>query len=289
MDPKNILQSIENWDTELLKVVISETSRYPENQLRILGTSKESRSSPQVIAEHITNDTITDSDTETNFKPPRKRRSKIVNISKPKTPVQSLNKHAPLSADEEDDNMITDQQNNTKTFNFPPLPPKTHIVSNQLASTQASNSQAYSKTPSPSHKTSRIPPLTIKNKACWDTLRQVIKDKNIKIKQIINKKDGLEVFPSESKDHRILTKILDEHNQEYFTFNLPEDKFLRVVIRSVPVVIKNDDDGNEYDILNEIKQELTDKGFTIISLISNEQKTSRWEQNKNSYPSSPAS
>lgn len=48
----------------------------------------------------------------------------------------------------------------------------------------------------------------------------------MKIKHLITKK-GIQVLPSKTEDHRIITKVLDEAKYQYSVFKLPEEKTLK--------------------------------------------------------------
>lgn len=87
----------------------------------------------------------------------------------------------------------------------------------------------------------KIPPLKIKDKNSWQIIRSHINDNNIQIKHVINKTDGLQILPLLIDDYRKLTKLLDDHHQKYFTYRLPDEKTLRVVLRGVPSQINIDD------------------------------------------------
>lgn len=52
--------------------------------------------------------------------------------------------------------------------------------------------------------------------------------KKIDISHAFNRKDGIQFTPKTAEGHRKITKELDRQNQLYFTYQLPEDKTLRV-------------------------------------------------------------
>lgn len=63
----------------------------------------------------------------------------------------------------------------------------------------------------------------------WATLRKIRKWNEMKIKHLITKK-GIQVLPSKTEDHRIITKVLDEAKYQYSVFKLPEEKTLKVAL-----------------------------------------------------------
>lgn len=94
------------------------------------------------------------------------------------------------------------------------------------------------------------------NKEHYHSLITVIKKDNIKIHYIRNKPNGLEILPVTTDDHRKLSKIFDNYNEEYFTFPLKEEKNLKIVIRGIPECIN----------IEEIKEELVAMKFNIIKI-----------------------
>lgn len=75
------------------------------------------------------------------------------------------------------------------------------------------------------------------------------KREEIKINHCRNRREGIQVFPETSTDYKKLTKMLDDHKQQYYTFKLDEEKPLRVVLRAIPEVIS----------ISEIREESTDR------------------------------
>lgn len=121
-------------------------------------------------------------------------------------------------------NQSTKNQTSTDKMNY---------NQSQQASSQNFNSSQQSQAIS-TPKNPRIPPITILDRNHYNDIVQITRDHDIELNQIKNTSKGLQIQVNNSDGHRKLTKILDYNNQKYFTFDLPEDKSLKIVIRGVP-------------------------------------------------------
>lgn len=111
------------------------------------------------------------------------------------------------------------------------------------------------------NKQVRVPPLNISaslNKDLnWEKLMNINNSNNIKLKEAaVTKTDDFRITPETSNDHRALTKALNDKDIQYYTFQLPEDKKLKGVIRGV------DPNGNTDDFL----AELIRLGYSALSV-----------------------
>ncbi|KAK9737057.1 zinc finger associated protein [Popillia japonica] len=139
---------------------------------------------------------------------------------------------------------------------FPELPVRTQrtVVGFQSTSSNADKTQPNS----PSVVTAeKIPPIVLREKSLWAKLSTEIKRRGINFSKAQNIPDGIRIFPSTEADYRAITKFFTNDKIPYHTYQLPSEKLLNVVLRSVPVEI------SERDIYND----LCERGFTPDSVI----------------------
>ncbi|KAG7298660.1 hypothetical protein JYU34_018314 [Plutella xylostella] len=74
----------------------------------------------------------------------------------------------------------------------------------------------------------------LRDKGSWNSISQALAANKIGFTKAKNTRDGILVQVPTSGDHRLLTRLLDERKVEYYHWELPEDRRLRVVIRGVP-------------------------------------------------------
>lgn len=76
---------------------------------------------------------------------------------------------------------------------------------------------------------------------------------------IISAKDinnRIKIYPETLDDHRKITKILDKHNQEYFSINIEDEQLFKVVIKGLPTFLDT----------NDIKDEIEQTGIAITKI-----------------------
>lgn len=100
-------------------------------------------------------------------------------------------------------------------------------------------------------------PLVIKNKEKWTDISNNLKSKKINYSKATASKEGIRVQPSTTVDFRAMYKALKELQIEFYTYQLKEEKPLKIVIKGLPLEIK-------YEI---IKQDLLDQEYPIERLI----------------------
>lgn len=84
--------------------------------------------------------------------------------------------------------------------------------------------------------------------------------------------DVIQVGSSKIADHRAITQMLDEGNNEYHTFELPEDKTLKAMFRGIPELLPT----------NEIKYNLMKIEFAMIIVAKMHKKfEGTYQQNSN--------
>lgn len=101
-------------------------------------------------------------------------------------------------------------------------------------------------------KPENIPPIYLVDKIKWINVSKIIQTEKINVTKATNTQTGIRIQPQTENDHRQLTKILLNANYAHFTYNLPSEKSLMIVIRGIPL---------EVDI-EDIKIDLNEKGFT---------------------------
>lgn len=111
-------------------------------------------------------------------------------------------------------------------------------------------------------KVPKIPPIIINLKEndniSWNKVNQLCNTNQIHLMEVKILKSGeYKITPTTSTDHRILTTVLGVKNIQYYSYVLPEEKKLKVVIRGV--------DPNETAevYLNELKA----LGFPALSVF----------------------
>ena len=104
--------------------------------------------------------------------------------------------------------------------------------------------------------TERVPPVVLQCKEMWSVLLTILLQGNIAIKKAKYQTLRVLIVPKDVREYRKLVSILDEKLWEYLTDQLPEEKSLRVVIRSIPKGITDD----------EIKEDLVEQEFHPIKV-----------------------
>lgn len=92
-------------------------------------------------------------------------------------------------------------------------------------------------------------PIIIHKKELWHTLSKKLLDLRIKYYRAVNTPDGMSVYASTPDDYRKMTNSLKSMNVEFHTFQLKEEKNLRVVIRGLPPSIPDEEILEELEIL----------------------------------------
>lgn len=115
----------------------------------------------------------------------------------------------------------------------------------------AENMDIEEETVAQAPKEPKMPPIVIEGTKGWQKVCQKIKEMKAEYTTARTVKDGIKIVPKTANDHRQITKMLNEEKRSYFSYILPEDKKLHVVVKGLPV---------DADI-NEVKEELREIGF----------------------------
>lgn len=182
-------------------------------------------------------------------------------------------------------NAVTIDKNNEYHYDFPDLPPNKKIRQNKLAKPNTKQNPKKGKQPIDNHPTNsgkatmqtknqttkseetktnqnerprndKVPPIIILNKNHYNDIIEITKKHNIKLKHIKNTNKGLETHVNDIEDYRKLSSVLTFNKQGYFTFLLPEEKTLKVVLRGIPEEIE----------VAQIEQNLIDSGFQPLKI-----------------------
>lgn len=94
-------------------------------------------------------------------------------------------------------------------------------------------------------KKEKIPPITMKGTSDWVDISKALFINKIDYNRATVVKDGIRIIASSIDDFRKLTKFLDYHRKEYFTYQMEEEKKIYALLRHLPLdadlqLIKND-------------------------------------------------
>lgn len=98
----------------------------------------------------------------------------------------------------------------------------------------------------PSKKGDHVPPIILRDSKLWNNLSLYLKENNIKFVKAKSTNEGIKIYPSTVDDYRKTVKHLDLKKHPYYTFQLPNDKHLHIVIRGVPTSYNTDEVKKSY-------------------------------------------
>ncbi|KAK9717082.1 zinc finger associated protein [Popillia japonica] len=122
----------------------------------------------------------------------------------------------------------------------------------QPASRSDTNSQQREKTP-----IEKIPPIILRDKTQRAKVSSALKRKGINFAKAQNITDGIRIYPVTEADFRSLSKYFSAEAIPFHTYQVPSEKLLNVVLRSVLTEIL------EEDIYNDLQE----RGFTPECII----------------------
>lgn len=94
-------------------------------------------------------------------------------------------------------------------------------------------------------KVRRPPPIVLANSNNFKTVNETLKLNTIVPSNIIMRPKGIQIFTENVDDFRGTRKVLDALKEGYHTFQLQEEKELKVVLRGVPECIDEDEIEND--------------------------------------------
>ena len=108
-----------------------------------------------------------------------------------------------------------------------------------------------------SPKVSKIPPIVLRSRERWQELLILSKQNNINFKSSKNTRNGIKINVNTSDDFRKITKLLDVFSFQFYTYELPEEKNIKVIIRGVITELP----------IDQIKADIEDQGFHPTEII----------------------
>lgn len=100
-------------------------------------------------------------------------------------------------------------------------------------------------------KKQNVPPIILKDTSKWLNCSNYLKANNINFSRARQADGGIKIYPIEPKDYKIIIHFLGDQKYAFYTFHLPEEKHLHIVIRGNPINFSPKD----------VKNELEDTGF----------------------------
>ena len=100
--------------------------------------------------------------------------------------------------------------------------------------------------------------MVLRRKEIWSALLTILRQRGVAFKKAKYQTLRVRTIPKGIEKYRKLVVILDERKLEYYTYQLPEEKILKVVIRGIPEGVT---DG-------ELKEDLTPKDSTPLRLLT---------------------
>ncbi|GJQ86964.1 hypothetical protein Trydic_g20270, partial [Trypoxylus dichotomus] len=86
----------------------------------------------------------------------------------------------------------------------------------------------------PKAKEGRVPPVVLREKARWTTLNSEILRRGIRTTKVVNTNVGIRIQPTTADDYRQLVQAVTALNMQFHSYQLTEDKPLKIVLRGVP-------------------------------------------------------
>lgn len=108
------------------------------------------------------------------------------------------------------------------------------------------------------------PPIVLTDKESFTALYEVLREKGIKPKKSLNSWEGIKIFLNTTEDYRTTRRIMDANRVGYHTFQLPEERQLKVVIRGIPEGIPE----------KEVEKELSERNipFSSVKRLGNKER-----------------
>lgn len=103
-------------------------------------------------------------------------------------------------------------------------------------------------------KPKQVPPRTLTNPQTYQAIKKAQTTENINITSAREKNNQIKIFPTTPDDHRKITKLLDQHNQEYFCVNIDSEKVMKIVIKGLPTFLSVEDIEEELRLRTHYKQ-----------------------------------
>ncbi|GJQ68484.1 hypothetical protein Trydic_g14816 [Trypoxylus dichotomus] len=130
-------------------------------------------------------------------------------------------------------------------------------------------SQPVQSAPSrPQAKDARVPPVVLREKARWMAVNAELAQQGVRTTKVVNTNVGIRIQPASAADYRQLVRIVSVMKVQYHSYQLTEEKPLKIVIRGVSEEITEE----------EVPQDLANQGFQHASckrmLVGTERRSS---------------
>ncbi|KYB24901.1 hypothetical protein TcasGA2_TC034922, partial [Tribolium castaneum] len=99
-------------------------------------------------------------------------------------------------------------------------------------------------------------PIVLREVNKWHKIADEMTNKNINYLKAKNTPEGIKITPQTVTDYSLVIKYFDNANIQYHSYQLKQDKTLKVVLKGIPTSIKTDD----------IEAELNDLGYEIMKI-----------------------
>jgi len=166
---------------------------------------------------------------KSSIKQVKRRRVVMAYTTQPRPPVETSNQFEALSSSEEED-----EEEEAKTEEMTGIE-------------QAVVDEPRVKLP---------PPIVVRDKSKWTFVTRKLDLRNLRFTKAKNLADGISVQAASIDDFRGITKFLEEEKIPFHTFQLQQDKPLKVVIRGIPADVDTEP----------LKAELKEKGLPVIAV-----------------------
>lgn len=143
----------------------------------------------------------------------------------------------PLSgepADSDDDGFTVVAGKKRSQTSAPKAEPAPKVVKAKNGTAVKAPSQPDSSAASTGKKGKPPPPVVIRDPKHWESVSRALNEQRVNYTRAQSKHDGVHVNVPTMPDYQALTRILNARNYPWHSFALPEDKKLRVVIKSIP-------------------------------------------------------
>ncbi|GJQ79066.1 hypothetical protein Trydic_g18471, partial [Trypoxylus dichotomus] len=105
-------------------------------------------------------------------------------------------------------------------------------------------------------KEGRIPPVVLRDKARWMRVNAEIQQLGVKIIKVVNAQVGIRIQPATASDYRRLVEIVTNMKVPFHSYQLTEEKPLKIVLRGLPEEISDE----------EIQEDLAQQGFATATV-----------------------
>ncbi|GJQ76684.1 hypothetical protein Trydic_g5205, partial [Trypoxylus dichotomus] len=105
-------------------------------------------------------------------------------------------------------------------------------------------------------KEGRIPPVVLRDKARWMRVNAEIQQLGVKIVKVVNAQVGIRIQPATASDYRRLVEIVTNLRVPFHSYQLTEEKPLKIVLRGLPEEISDE----------EIQEDLAQQGFATATV-----------------------